>query len=455
MKSQLDQLPPQALDLEQAILGAILIEQDAMHSVLSIISSEETFYKEAHQKIYRAILRLVHSHQPIDILTVTAQLKKDGNLDLVGGPFYIVSITQEVNSAAHIEHHCRIIQQMYIRRTIITNSRKLQEKAYDDQIDPLLLLAEAQDNLMNLVDGLASKKEESLLILIPKALDKIENAVDMGGITGIQTGFITLDKVTGGFQKSDLIILAARTGQGKTTFVINIGRNAAIDFNRKGAIFSLEMPADQLALKLIASEVERSTSQLTKGKIQSTEEMYDIRERARRLISENIIIDDTAELSLHQIKAKAHKFKAKYGIEWIIIDYLQLISAETKKERNREQEISSISRGLKILAKELNIPIIALSQLSRAVELRGGLKRPQLSDLRESGSIEQDADLVLFMLRYEYYGITQDEKGNSLENRCEIGIAKHRNGKVCMGDEALILGCNVKLSKFFDLEESL
>jgi replicative DNA helicase len=444
-------LPPQDLELERAILGAILIESQAMHTVLGIIPGPDAFYKESHQIIYSAILSLFKASQPIDAMTVMLALKKAGQLERVGGMVELAKFTDEVSSAANTEYHCRILQQLASKRLIIQACGSAVSKSYDDTSDPFEVLDKVQQAINRLTNGLSAKKEQTLDELLPLAFSEIEDSVGAGGITGVPSGFITLDEITGGWQKSDLIILAARPGAGKTTLAVNAARNAAVDFERPGILFSLEMSNMQLVKKMIASENKRTTSELVKGKIRSKEEAKQMARDSVKLYTKNFILDDTPGISINQIKAKCHKLKAERNIQWVVIDYLQLITPG-QREGSREQEVSAISRALKVMAKELDVPVIALAQLSRSVETRGGDKRPILSDLRESGGIENDADMVIFLYRPEYYGITQDENGQSLIDRCEVLISKHRNGKVCIGEDALLLGCQMKYSKFFDLK---
>lgn len=448
---ELFKLPPQDLDLERAILGAIMIESQAMHTVLGILPGNEAFYKETHQVVYSAILSLFRQSLPIDMMTVVIELKRVGLLEKIGGAMFIAELTNEVSSAANIEYHCRILQQLASKRLIIQACGAAVSKSYDDTSDPFEVLDNVQKAINRLTNGLSAKKEQTLDELLPLAFTEIENSVGAGGITGVPSGFITLDEITGGWQKSDLVILAARPGAGKTTLALNAARNSAVDFERPVLFFSLEMSNMQLVKKIIASENKRTTSELVKGKIRSKEEARQMARDSIKLYTKNFILDDTPGISINQIKAKCHKLKAERNIQLVVIDYLQLITPG-QREGSREQEVSAISRALKVMAKELDVPVIALAQLSRSVETRGGDKRPILSDLRESGGIENDADMVIFLYRPEYYGITQDENGQSLIDRCEVLISKHRNGKVCIGEDALLLGCQMKYSKFFDLK---
>ncbi len=396
-------LQPQAVDLEEAVIGAVMLEKEALTTVIDILQPA-SFYKEAHQKIYQAIRDLFNASEPVDILTVTNQLKKTGELEIVGGPFYITSLTNRVASAANVEFHARIISEKFIQRELIRVSTETIGKAYESDADVFDLLDTTTKNIFEIVDSNVRKQYDKMSTLISEAIKQIEKAADNSdGVTGVPSGFTALDRITGGWQKTDLMILAARPGMGKTAFVLTIARNAAVEFNRPVAVFSLEMGALQLVNRLISSEAELNQEKLRKGQLEQFE-FVQLNERIKKLAKAPLFIDDTPALSIFELRAKARRLKEQNNIEMIIIDYLQLMSAGSEARGNREQEISMISRSLKALAKELNIPIIALSQLSRDVEKRNtASKRPMLSDLRESGAIEQDADMVMFIYRPEYY----------------------------------------------------
>lgn len=421
-------VPPQALELEEAVLGAMLLEKDAFVTVSEILNSD-CFYKEAHQVIFEAITNLFTREQPIDILTVTEELRRMGKLDAVGGAFYITQLTGRVASAAHIEYHSRIIYQKYLQREMIRISGVIQTKAFDESEDVNDLLEEAENSLFMLSQG--SMKRDAIQIkgVISEAIEHIKIAGKReDGLSGIPSGFTELDKITSGWQNSDLVIIAARPAMGKTAFVLSMARNMVVKYKHPVAIFSLEMSNLQLVNRLIVSETELDANKIKNGKL-TDQEWLQLDNKVTDLIEAPLFIDDTAGLSVFELRAKARRLKKQYDIKAIIIDYLQLMNASGMRPGNRQEEVSMISRSLKGLAKELNIPIIALSQLSRAVETRTGEgKRPQLSDLRESGAIEQDADMVLFIHRPEYYKITEDEQGNSLIGVAEIIVAKHRNG---------------------------
>ncbi|MFT6004055.1 MAG: replicative DNA helicase, partial [Bacteroidia bacterium] len=408
----MSKLQPQARDLEEAVLGALMLEKHAPEKVASYLKAE-AFYVDAHQLIYGAIISLFTLGHPVDILTVTEQLRKDGTLESAGGAYYITSLTNKISSAANIEYHAHIVIQKSIQRQLITVAGEIGEKAFEETSDAFELLDQSEKQLFEIKNSTMTKNYDEVSDLIAKAIKDIEESTADGeGLTGIPTGFTELDRMTSGWQKSDLIILAARPGMGKTAFVLSMARNAAVLANKSVAIFSLEMSSMQLVKRLIASEAELSSEKIRSGKLEE-HEWQQLHTKISTIEDAKLFIDDTPALSVLELKAKARRLKSNRQLDMIIIDYLQLMRAEegNKNAGNREQEISYISRSLKGLAKELDIPIIALAQLSRAVEQRQD-KRPVLSDLRESGSIEQDADLVTFIFRPEYYGITQDEEGN-------------------------------------------
>lgn len=421
---------PQAIEIEQAILGALLFEQDAIVDIADLLSPD-TFYRPQHQDIYKAIEQLFKQGHPIDLISVTEALRQAGKLEMVGGSAYLAELTTKINSAANIEYYARILSEYALRRDLIRVAEEIQQKASVSHVDVFELLDQAEHAIFHVSEKNIRRNYLSIQDILQKALKDITQKKDTAdGLTGVPTGFTDLDRLTAGWQKSDLIIIAARPGMGKTAFILSALRNAATDFGLPVAIFSLEMSSEQLVTRLIAAEAGISSTQIKQGKL-SKEEWARIHECISRLEKSKIFIDDTPALSILELRAKARRLKAQHDIQLIAVDYLQLMSGgEQNSKGNREQEIAYISRSLKNIAKELNIPIIALSQLSRAVEQRGGDKRPQLSDLRESGSIEQDADLVLFIYRPEYYKITEDENGNPTKGIGEVIIAKHRNGAI-------------------------
>lgn len=448
LKSQLGKLPPQAVDLEEAVLGALMLERDALTQIVDILRPE-SFYKESHQKIYQAIVELFNNSDPVDLLTVTSQLKKNGLLEFVGGSFYLAKLTTKVNSAAHIEYHARIIAEQSIKRELIKVSTTIQNDAYEDTIDVFELLDRTEQALFEVSESHIRKNYSDMRSLMHQAIVELEQRKQNGeGLTGVPTGFTRLDRVTSGWQPSDLVIIAARPGMGKTAFVVSAMRNAAVDFGKGVAIFSLEMSSVQLVNRLISAEAELESEKIKKGDLKDYE-WEQLVHKTSKMTEAPIFIDDTPGLSILELRAKCRRLKAQHDIQLIIIDYLQLMSGDSSKGGgNREQEIASISRALKGIAKELNVPVLALSQLSRAVETRGGDKRPQLSDLRESGSIEQDADMVMFLYRPEYYKITEDENGMPTTNMAEVIIAKHRNGSL----ETVQLKFIGKYTKYCDFD---
>lgn len=441
-------VPPQAVDLEEAVLGAIMIEKDAVIAVLDILKPV-SFYKETHQKIYQAIIDLSMAQQPIDILTVTEILRKKGELEEIGGPSYIIQLTSKVASAAHLDFHARIVTQKYIQRELIRVTSDIQSKAFDESLDVDELLDYSEKELFEIAEGNIKKETAKINVLIKEAIQQIEDASKReDSLSGVPSGFTKLDRLTSGWQKSDLVIIAARPSMGKTAFVLSMARNMAVDHKRPVAIFSLEMASLQLVNRLIVAETELPSDRIRNGRLEPWEwEQLDY--KIKNLVDAPIYIDDTPAISVFELRAKCRRLKNLYDIGIIIIDYLQLMSGPPEAKGNREQEVSSISRSLKGIAKELNVPVIALSQLNRSVELRSGNKRPQLSDLRESGAIEQDADLVVFIHRPEKYGQDVDEAGNSLKGLAEIIVAKHRNGAI--GD--VWLRFRDEFARFSDLEE--
>jgi replicative DNA helicase len=451
ISESLGKLPPQALDLEEAVLGALMLEKDALSTVVEILKPEN-FYLETHKEIYSAVMDLFNTNEPIDMRTVVNQLRKTGKLEVVGGAYYIAELTSKVSTAANIEYHARIILEMSIKRELIRIASEIHHMAYEDTTDVFQLLDRTEQSIFEVSDANVRKEFDNMRTLMGQAIKELEMRKNhKDGLTGVPSGFTRLDRVTSGWQKSDLVIIAARPAMGKTAFVLSTLRNAAVDFGQGVAIFSLEMSSIQLVNRLISAEAELESEKIKKGTLED-HEWTQLVTKTNRLSNAPIFIDDTPALSIFELRAKCRKLKAQHDIKLIIIDYLQLMSGDSGKggTGNREQEIASISRALKGIAKELSVPVIALSQLSRAVETRGGDKRPMLSDLRESGSIEQDADMVMFLYRPEYYGITEDENGMPTTNLGEVIIAKHRNGSL----ETVPLKFIGKYTKFTDLEDN-
>jgi len=442
-------LPPQALELEAAVLGALMLEKDALTTVIDILK-ERSFYKDGHQRIFKAILNLFDKSEPIDILTVTHELREMGELEAAGGAHYVANLTFKVNSAANVEYHARIITENAIKRELINIASTIQRDAFEDTTDVFNLLDSTEQALFEVSESNIRKNFDDMRSLMGKAIKELEEKKNQkDGLTGVPSGFSALDRVTSGWQPSDLVIIAARPGMGKTAFVVSAMRNAAVEFKKPVAIFSLEMSSLQLVNRLISAEAELDSEKIKKGNL-ADYEWAQLNHKISALSSAPIYIDDTPGLSIRELRTKCRRLKAHHDISMIIIDYLQLMTGNTdgKGGGNREQEIASISRALKGIAKELNVPVLALSQLSRSVETRGGDKKPQLSDLRESGSIEQDADMVIFLYRPEYYKITEDEMGNPTQGTGEVIIAKHRNGSL----ETVQLKFIGKFTKFADLD---
>ncbi len=429
-------LQPQALELEEAVIGACMIERDAF-GMISDYLKPESFYDTKHQKIFAAIRDLAAENNPVDILTVTEQLRKTGDLELVGGPVAITELSRKVLSSAHIEYHARIIAQKALARELITYSSNIQRQAFDDSQDIAELMQQAEGQLFELSKTNMKKDFTQINPVIKEAYTMLQKAAARtDGLSGLTSGFKDIDRVTSGWQNSDLIIIAARPAMGKTAFVLSMARNMAVDHKIPVAMFSLEMSNVQLVNRLIVNVCEIPGEKIKSGQL-APYEWEQLDTKITELVDAPLYIDDTPSLSVFELRTKARRLVREHKVQMIIIDYLQLMNASGMSYNSRQEEVSTISRSLKGLAKELNIPIIALSQLNRSVENRVGndenkadSKRPQLSDLRESGAIEQDADLVAFIHRPEYYKIFKDQYGNDLKGVAEFIIAKHRNGSV-------------------------
>ena len=423
-------IPPQSVELEQAVLGALMLERDAIIDVQEYVKAE-TFYLEEHRTIFRAIQALSVEMKAIDLYTVTERLKSQRELQKVGGAAYLAELTQKVASAAHIEFHAKIIAQKYVQRELIRSATEIERRSYDDEVDVTELIGFAEQEIFRVSEGNVKRSVQAASDILRKALQQIEKASKTAGeYNGVRSGFTDIDAVTLGWQPSDLIIIAARPSMGKTAFVLTMARNMCVELKTPVAFFSLEMSSVQLMNRLIVAETQLNSKDLRTGNLTPAQWTH-LESQTVELGRSPLYIDDTPALSVYEFRSKARRLKTQHDIQLIIIDYLQLMTASTPETRgNREQEVSLISRTLKAIAKELNVPIIALSQLSRNVENRGGSKRPQLSDLRESGAIEQDADVVAFIHRPEYYGLTTDENNMPTAGMAEIIIAKHRNGEV-------------------------
>lgn len=429
-------VPPQARELEEAVLGAVMLEKNAFDAVIELLKPE-CFYVDAHQRIFRAMQSLANKSQPIDILTVVEELKTREELDIIGGPYYVTKLTNAVVSAANIESHARIILQKFIQRELIRISGEIITDAYEDSTDIFELLDDAEGKLFEITNQHLRSTIQPIDSVLVDTIRRIEDLRHRNeDVTGVPSNFKALDKITYGWQNSDLIILAARPAVGKTAFALNLARNAVMHATQSTAVafFSLEMSAAQLVQRILAAESEIMLEKIARGKMEEHEMKQLYTKGIQRLSQAPLFIDDTPALNIFELRAKCRKLKNKHNIGMVIIDYLQLMSGTgDNRSGNREQEISNISRNLKGLAKELSIPIIALSQLSREVEKRGakdGSRVPQLSDLRESGAIEQDADLVMFLYRPDYYDINTNAEGEDQKGLTEVKIAKHRNGSL-------------------------
>jgi len=447
----LAKIPPNALEMEQAVLGAILLEKNAITAVMDVLKPE-SFYSDQHRIIYETVLDLFQTSQPIDLLTVSNHLRTKGKLEQAGSAYYLAELTSRVASAANIEFHARVIAEKYLQRELIFISDRIIRDAFEDTTDVLELLDRAESDLFSLSENNLRRNYSTMKDLIVKTIRQLEVIKSKGNsITGVPSGFSQLDQMTAGFQSSDLIIIAARPAMGKTAFVLTLARNAAVRFKIPVAFFSLEMSATQLVQRLISAEAEVPQEQIRIGNL-SDEEWRRITNRNNELSKANLIIDDSPSMTIMELRAKCRRLKSEKDIGMVVIDYLQLMRGSmNNKNGTREQEISNISRSLKELAKELNIPVIALSQLNRSVETRKeGDKEPQLSDLRESGSIEQDADVVMMIHRPEYYKQLTDEEGNSTQGLAKILIRKQRNGPT--GEAKLYF--NGQFARFQEWENS-
>lgn len=443
-------VPPQAKDLEEAVLGAVMLEKGAFDAVIEILKPE-CFYVDANQRIFKAMQSLANKSQPIDILTVVEELRSREELDLVGGPYYVTKLTNAVVSSANIEAHSRIILQKFIQRELIRISGEIISDAYEDSTDVFDLLDQAESKIYEVTSTHLRNAYETIDSVLVKTIQRIEDLRHKNeDISGVPSGFVSLDRVTYGWQSTDLIILAARPSVGKTAFALNLARNAALHPTKPTpvAFFSLEMSAGQLVQRILSAESEIWLEKISRGKMEEHEMKQLYARGIQKLSQAPLFIDDTPALNIFELRAKCRRLKNANNIGMIIIDYLQLMSGTGENRNgNREQEISNISRSLKGLAKELQVPIIALSQLSREVEKRKeGNKMPQLSDLRESGAIEQDADMVMFLYRPEYYDINQDEMGDNNRGETHVRIAKHRNGSL----ETIKLRALLHIQKFIE-----
>ncbi len=420
--------PPQALEVEEAVLGAMLIEPSSVDMALEELSPS-CFYDPRHRMIYEAMSELVNEHTSVDIVTVSSKLREKGNLETVGGPVALVGLSEKVGAAAHIEYYVKILKQKSIQRDLITASYEILRDSYDDSVKVDQLIDEAQTKVYNAIQNNLKKDVQEVGSIINDAMREVEKNQNISGLSGVPSGFPSLDRITRGWQKSDLIILAARPSVGKTAFALNLARNAAVDHNMPVAVFSLEMSALQLVMRLMTTESGLPADKLKGGSKLDPWDWQQLETRLAALSKAPLYIDDTPSIPLMEFRTKVKRLVKSKDVRLVIVDYLQLMQGPVELRGLREQEVAAISRTLKATAKELNIPIIALSQLSRnAVQRTGGTGKPQLSDLRESGSIEQDADMVVFIHRPDYLGLGESPEG---KETTQIIIAKHRNGEVC------------------------
>ena len=440
--------PPQALDVEEAVLGAMLIEPNCIDEAMDELTSN-CFYSEKHRMIFEAMRSLANEHVALDLLSVSQKLKSTGNLETIGGTVALVQLSQKIGAAAHIEYYIRILKQKCIQRELITASYEILKSSYDESVNVDDLIDQAQTKVFAAVQNNVKKDVQEIGKVINDALDDIQKLQGSSGLSGVPSGFASLDGITQGWQASDLIILAARPSVGKTAFVLNLARNAAVDFNMPVAFFSLEMPSIQLAKRMMVSETRLSGDKFRGGEKIEDWEWKQLDIQLKRLVKAPIYIDDTPSLPVMEFRSKVKKLVKQKGVRLIVVDYLQLMQGSSELRGMREQEVAAISRTLKATAKEMNVPIIALSQLSRQSENRqGSNRRPQLSDLREPGSIEQDANMVIFIHRYDYQGLSDnpDDIG-----RTQIIIAKHRNGAIADVD----MRFRADEVRFVDEQESL
>ncbi|MBO6177951.1 MAG: replicative DNA helicase [Selenomonadaceae bacterium] len=418
-----NRMPPQNLEAEEAVLGAIMIKEEAFSTVSEILTPDD-FYREANRLLYKTMQELFYEHEAIDIVTVIESLRKKKELEKVGGVTFVAAIANSVPTAANVSFHAKIVREKADLRRLIDAATIIASKAYNDEEDVADIMDDAEQKILAVARGHGGRDFTHVKTALLEAVDRISYNYDhKGGFTGLRTNFTQLDIITNGLQASDLILIAARPSMGKTAFVLNIAANVA-RADKVVAFFSLEMSKDQLVSRMIASEGSLDSQRLRTGDLQDGD-WDNVVKTADTLSKMQLYIDDTPGISIMDLRGKARRLKAEAGLDLIIIDYLQLMQGRTaSKGDNRQQEISEISRSLKALARELNVPVIALSQLSRGVESRT-VKRPMLSDLRESGSLEQDADLVMFLYREDYYDEATERK-----NITDIIIAKHRNGPI-------------------------
>lgn len=438
----IDRVPPQNVEAEQSVLGAMMIEREAISKVSEIIRPED-FYREAHRLIYNAMMELFNKNEAVDLVTVVEILRRDDKLEVVGGISYVSALANSVPTAANVMYHARIVEEKALLRHLITTATHVAGMGYEANEDVTVIMDKAEKMILEVANRKAGQEFASIKNIIFDVFDRVSELYSSkGGITGLSTGFKDLDKLTSGLQPSDLILIAARPSMGKTAFVLNIAQNVAIKEKQAVAFFSLEMSKEQLVQRMLCAEAPIDAQRLRIGELENNDWDKLVR-AADRLAAAPIFIDDTAGITVMEMRSKARRLKIEHDLQLIIIDYLQLMqgSAGSSRSENRQQEISEISRSLKALARELKVPVVALSQLSRGVESRQ-VKKPMLSDLRESGSLEQDADIVAFLYREDYYDPETEHK-----NITDVIIAKHRNGPV----DSIQLFFHKQFTKFSDL----
>ncbi|TAN39139.1 MAG: replicative DNA helicase [Nitrospirae bacterium] len=449
--STLDKLPPQNIEAEQSVLGAILIDNSALTSALELLT-EEYFYRDSHRRIFNAMIELFDRNEPIDMITLTDQLKRKSELDQVGGVQYLTSLVSMIPTSANIRYHSKIVREKAMIRGLLHTATDIARNVYESDFDAEELIDYAEKQIFDLSDKRINVSFSTLKTVIKDSFHMIEQLYDRKEtVTGVPTGFKELDEMTTGFQKSDLIIIGGRPSMGKTAFSLNIAQHVGVELKEPVAVFSLEMAKEQLAFRMLCSEAMVDSNSIRKGFIKK-DDWHNLTAAASKLAESPIFIDDSSAITILEMRAKARRLKAEHGLSLIVVDYLQLMRGRGNTER-REQEISEISRSLKALAKELRIPVIALSQLNRGVETRTGNKKPTLADLRESGAIEQDADVIIFLYRDEVYNKNSpDNKG-----KAEIIIAKQRNGPTGEIPLTFISSCtrfmNYTDVKYHDIED--
>ena len=440
--------PPQALDFEEAVLGALLIEPSCVDEAMEELTPS-CFYDPKHKMIFEAMVSLVNEHVALDLLSVSQKLHERGQLEEIGGAVRLASLSQKIGAAAHVEYYIKILKQKTIQRDLITASFDILKNSYDDSVDVDDLIDMSQSKIFAAIQNNVKKDVQEIGSVIKSAMEDVERMQSQSGLSGVPSGYPSIDKVTMGWQPSDLIILAARPSVGKTAFALNIARNAAVDHNMPVAIFSLEMPAIQLAKRLMTSESGLPADKIKGGTKLDAHEWEQLEYRLKALSKAPLYVDDTPGLPIMEFRTKVKRLVKSKGVRLVIVDYLQLMQGPAELRGMREQEVAAISRTLKMTAKELNVPIIALSQLSRdAVKRAGSNGKPMLSDLRESGSIEQDADMVIFVHRPDYLGLSETENG---KETTQIIIAKHRNGET--GDIDMLF--KSEQVRFVELDQTL